>query len=105
MSLDRSLVSLDLDLTVAFHTGTGRNELADYDILLESEQMVDLSADSRLGKDLGGLLEGCRTEPRLGKDRCLGDTEQNGRARCELELCLARIDAEPECVRSPNRTR
>ena len=68
----------NVDIMVASHTGSGRNKLTDDDILLKSEQIVDLSADSRIGKNLGRFLEGCRREEGLGLERSLCDSEENG---------------------------
>ena len=44
--------------------------------------------DSRLGKNLGGLLEGCGGQEGLGLQRCLGDTQQNGDCLGKLEILL-----------------
>ena len=48
----------DVHISVALHTCSGRYQLTDDDVLLKTEQMVDLTLDSCLGKHLGGLLEG-----------------------------------------------
>ena len=42
--------------------------------------MVTLALDGRLGQYAGGLLEGGRGEPRVGRQRCLGDAHQLGTA-------------------------
>src|SRR5690606_21529225 len=43
-------------------------------VLLEPQQRVGLSFHRGLGEHPGRLLEGCRGEPRLGRERSLGDT-------------------------------
>ena len=48
------------NVAVALHTGTGRNQLTDDDILLQTDQVIHLSVDGGLRQDLGGLLEGRR---------------------------------------------
>ena len=55
--------------------------------------MVNLTADRRLGQNLGGLLEGCRTEEGFGHECRLGDTEQHRRALRMAQLGLTGSDA------------
>src|SRR5215210_1682943 len=49
--------SLDLHFLIAVHTCTGRDEVTDDDVLLESEQLVSRAADCRVGEDSRRLLE------------------------------------------------
>ena len=43
---------------------------------LEAAQRVGASVDRRVGEDAGGLLEGGRGQPRLGRERGLGDAHE-----------------------------
>ena len=52
-------ICVELYRTVTLHTGTSRNQLTNDYVLLQTDQMVNLTIDSRLGQNLGGLLEGC----------------------------------------------
>ncbi len=47
-------------------------------VLLESHKVVDLTLDSRLGKNLGGLLEGCRGKEGFGEKRSLRNSRRTG---------------------------
>src|SRR6185312_12891858 len=71
---------LDPDVPVHLHAGTGRDELADDDVLLQAQERVRLGVDGRVGQHPGGLLEGGRRQPRLGGQRRLGDAHQDGAA-------------------------
>ena len=42
----------DLHVVVQCHTGTGRNQLTDDDILLQTEQIVALAVDRGIGQSL-----------------------------------------------------
>src|SRR5207237_2967885 len=61
--------------------GARRDELADNDVLLEAEQLVDLAGDRRFGEHLGRFLERRGGQEGLGVQRCLGHAEQYGQ-RC-----------------------
>src|ERR671938_918341 len=50
------LARADLDRPVLLETGRGRDQLADDDVLLQSEQAVDLALDRGVRKDLRSLL-------------------------------------------------
>src|SRR5690606_2610218 len=65
-----------LDLLVAGHAGTGGDELADDDVLLEAAEAVGAALDGGLGEDPGGLLERRRGQPRVGGQRRLGDAHE-----------------------------
>src|SRR5690606_31590757 len=71
------LLTTTLALVVVGEAGTGRDEPADHDVLLEAAQEVLLAGDRGLGEDAGGLLEGGRRDEGLGRQRGLGDTQQD----------------------------
>src|SRR6266542_1443745 len=62
---------LDLDPAVALQPRRGRDQLADDDVLLQTEQPVDLPFDRRVRQDLRRLLEGGRRQEGLGRERRL----------------------------------
>src|SRR5690606_41358282 len=78
------LSGLNPDVPVLRHTGTGRDELTDDDVLLETEQRVALTVNGVLGEHPGGLLEGGRGEPRFCGQRRLRDAEEDGTSRSGL---------------------
>ena len=53
-----TIVLADLDALVAAHAGTGGDQLAQDDVLLQADQRIDLALDGGLGQDTVGLLEG-----------------------------------------------
>src|SRR6185369_2304933 len=53
----RHLHPFQLDVLVPVHTGAGRDEVPDDDVLLETEEIVLGPADGRIGEDARGLLE------------------------------------------------
>src|SRR5262245_10618010 len=68
---------LDPDVAVARQAGPGRDQLAYDHVLLKPEQRVRLGIDGRIGQHPGGLLEGGRGQPRVGRQRGLGDPHQD----------------------------
>src|SRR5215207_1871015 len=68
---------LDLDRAVALEPGRGRDQLADDDVLLQARKAVDLALERGVGEHLGGLLERGRREERVGRQRGLGDAEDD----------------------------
>ena len=68
---------LDLDRAVALEPGRGRDQLADDHVLLQAREAVDLALERRVGQHLRGLLEGGRREERVGRQRGLGDAEDD----------------------------
>ena len=83
-----------------------RDELADDHVLLETEQLVDLAADSGLGQDSRGLLEGGGGEEALSVQRGLGDPEQDGlrgRGLAALGQHASVLGLEPEAVDAARR--
>src|SRR6185312_3282942 len=69
-------VDVHRHLLVRAEARTGRDEAAHDDVLLQTAQVVDLALDGSLGEHLGGLLERRRRDERLGRQRRLGDAEQ-----------------------------
>src|SRR3954452_8483896 len=64
--------------------GPGRDQLADDDVLLETDQVVAGAVDGGLREHPGRLLEGGRGEERRGVERRLGHAEQHGLRRRRL---------------------
>ena len=64
--------------SVLLHAGPGGDQLADDDVLLQPDELVAPALDGRLGEHPGGLLEGSRREPRVGRQRRLGDAHELG---------------------------
>src|SRR5439155_1728066 len=77
---DGVLLDLHPDVPVPAHAGTRRDELADDDVLLQTEQRIAPRADGRLREHARGLLERRRRQPRVGGQRGLGDPHED-RAR------------------------
>src|SRR6476469_9851059 len=67
---------LHLDVAVPVDAGTGRDELADDHVLLQTLQLVAAAVDRRIGQHSRGLLERRRRQPRVGRQRRLRDTHQ-----------------------------
>src|SRR6476661_10874846 len=72
------LGGLDLDVPVAGQARAGRDELSEDDVLLEAEQRVGLGLHGGLREHAGRLLEGRGRQPRLGRQRGLGDPHELG---------------------------
>ena len=90
-----------LNIAVALHAGTRRQELADNDILLEAEQRIALALDGGVGEDSCGLLEGrCRKEG-LGCEGGLCDTHEHGHTLsfCELLACCLGLGGNARVLR------
>src|SRR5436190_2597624 len=68
---------LDLQTPVATETRRRRDQLPDDDVLLQAEQTVGFALERRVGEDLGGLLERRRRQERVGRERGLGDAEDD----------------------------
>src|SRR6266545_1326464 len=80
---------LDVEVLVVREPGAGGDEPAHDDVLLEAAEVVDLAADGGLGEHLRRLLEGRRRDERLGRERRLGDAEQQ---RLALRRPAAALD-------------
>ena len=77
IALDCALIVDLISLTILAQAGTGRDQLTDDNVLLQSQQMIYLALDGGLSQDLGGLLErGCGEEG-LGGQRGLGDAHED----------------------------
>ena len=48
---------LDFHVAITVHTGTGRDDLANDDVLLETDEVIFLAIDCGLGEHAGSLLE------------------------------------------------
>ena len=77
------------DLAVPVDTGTGRDQLADDDVLLETTQAVVLALDRGLGQHTRRLLERGGRQPRVGGERRLGDAHEH---RSAVSGALALLD-------------
>src|SRR5262245_36953574 len=93
------LGGLHPDVAVPLEAGARRDQLADDDVLLQTAQRVGASVDRRVGEDAGGLLEGGRGQPRLGRERGLGDAHELGTTRGRL---AALGDHAPVLLLEPN---
>src|SRR5580765_4150895 len=78
----------DLDRPVALQAGRRRDQLPDDDVLLQSEQPVDLALDRGVGEHLRRLLEGRGREEGLRRERRLRDPEDQRLRGCLLLLLL-----------------
>lgn len=66
----------DFQLAVTGHACTGRNQLADDDVFLQTEEWIFLALDSGFGKNAGRFLEGCGGEEGVGSKSCLCRAEE-----------------------------
>src|SRR5712664_349170 len=71
-----------LNAAVVLETGARGDEAAHDDVFLEATEIIDLAGDGRFGEDAGGLLEARGGDERIGRERGLGDTEEERTARC-----------------------
>src|SRR5229473_1552326 len=58
------------------------NEAAHDDVFLEAAEVVHLAGDRRFREDAGGLLEARGGDERVGRERRLGDAEEQRTSRC-----------------------
>ena len=86
-------ICVELYRTVTLHTGTSRNQLTNDYVLLQTDQMVNLTIDSRLGQNLGGLLEGCSGQEGVVGQSSLGDAQQHLLILYQLQALFACINA------------
>src|SRR6516225_8802939 len=70
------LFGLETEAPVDRHAGSGRDQVADDDVLLQAAEVVHLALDRGLGEHPRGLLEGGRRDEAVGRERRLGDAEQ-----------------------------
>src|SRR5579859_5516256 len=73
-----SLLPSDLLAASLCDAGASRNKLTNDHVFLETDQMIGLRLDCRLGEHTRRLLEGGSREEAIGIKRCLGHTEQYG---------------------------
>src|SRR6201993_4681266 len=66
----------ELDVAVVLHAGSGWDETADDDVFLEAAQAVHRTVDAGFGEDSRGLLEGGCGDEGVGRERGLGDAQQ-----------------------------
>src|SRR6267154_3146391 len=71
-----------LNAAVVLEPGSRRNEAAHDDVFLQASQVIDFAGDRRFREDAGGLLEASGGDERVGRQRRLGDTEEQRTARC-----------------------
>src|SRR5437879_11463333 len=71
-----------LNAAVVLEARTGRDEAAHDDVFLEAPEIIHLAGDGRFREDAGGLLETRGGDERIGRERRLGDTEEERTARC-----------------------
>ena len=76
--------SEELDIAVTFEAGARRDQTSHDDVFLQAAQVIDLPGDGRFGEDAGGLLEARRGDERIGRERRLGDAEQQWTPGCEI---------------------
>ncbi len=80
-----------LEIAVDIEAGTGGDELADDDVLLQADQMVYLALDSGFGQNLRRLLEGgCGEEGLRGKGS-LRDTHEDEGIRGQTDFALVAL--------------
>src|SRR5213594_2543985 len=72
----RRAVGCDLQPAVDLHAGAGRDQSAHDHVLLQPAQVIDPPRDGRLRQHARRLLERGRRDERVGRQRGLGDPEQ-----------------------------
>src|SRR2546425_3661431 len=72
----RRAVGCYLKPAVDLHAGAGRDQPAHDHVLLQPSQVIDPPRDGRLGQHARRLLEGGGRDERVGRQRGLGDPEQ-----------------------------
>ena len=70
-----------LNAAVVFEAGAGRNEPAHDDVFLEATEVVNLASNSGFGEYASGLLEAGRRDKGIGRQRGLGDAEEQRATR------------------------
>src|SRR6267378_17525 len=77
-----------LNAAVVLEARPGRNEAAHDDVFLEAAEIIDLAGDRGFREDARGLLEACGGNKRVGRERRLGDAEEQRTARCRAAAIL-----------------
>ena len=62
--------------TLIAYTGSGRNQLTDDNVLLQTNQVILFTLDCGIGQNLCGFLEGCGRQEGICFNRRLGYTQQ-----------------------------
>src|SRR5216683_2793374 len=65
-----------------FEARASGDEAAHNDVFLEAAEIVHFAGDGRFREDAGSLLEARGGDERIGRERGLGDTEEERTARC-----------------------
>ena len=68
-------VRLSNGVEVRLEAGPGGDEVAEDDVLLEADQVIDLAGQGRLGQHLGRLLKARRRDEAVRLHRGLGDAQ------------------------------
>src|SRR5687768_5462451 len=76
LRLRRKRRALDVHFLIPVHTGSGRNEVTDDDVLLEAHELVPRTANRGVGQNTRRLLEARRRDERLRRETGLGDSEK-----------------------------
>src|SRR5579872_231370 len=79
--LRRRHLNEQFDIAIALQAGARGDQPAHDHVFLESAQVIDLAGDSCLVENAGGLLEARGGNEGVGRERGLGDAEQEGTAR------------------------
>src|SRR5579864_4518662 len=66
----------ELDVAIALQAGAGGDQAAHDDVFLEAAQVVHLAGDGGFGEHARGLLEAGGADERIGRERRLGDAEE-----------------------------
>src|SRR5579871_4244921 len=70
-----------LNAAVVLETRTGRDEAAHDDVFLQTAQVIDLARNGGFGEYARGFLEARGRDERVGRERRLGDTEEQRTTR------------------------
>src|ERR1700722_10517949 len=77
-----------LNAAVVLEARTSRDEAAHDDVFFQAAQVVDLAGNSGFGEYARGFLEACGRDERVGRERRLGDTEEERSASCRAASIL-----------------
>src|SRR6185369_7569845 len=79
--IDR-FITFDIDVSIVFHTRSGRNQSTHDYVLFQTTQVIHASGDRGFRQHASSLLERSRRDERIGRERRLRDTKQQ-------RLCLS----------------
>src|SRR3984885_14581775 len=77
-----------LNAAVVLETRASRDEAAHDDVFLQTAKVVDLAGNSGFGEYARGFLEARGRDKRVGRERLLGDTEEERSASCRAASIL-----------------